>query len=310
MGNIVNTVKRFSGNNADAISFRRCSYLSNGTPKLDKCTCGDNDSLVTGKTASAINGSINGCEAFYKELDNEEIHLTTGSTSRSGCLGDIDFTLSITHTESPGGGDGVSQERETQNEIIHTDAREHVGVNHSDSAGLICNWTADRMSHDLEDGSTKNPRNLMAVISEGIFSTVPEENCCTNPVAAGDLENSPAMDTHKSKELRLHRVSPTNNLFDRDAYEKLTDSVNLGYKSIPQASVNDEMVPNEDITRDVRGCESTPKASLKRRANRKRNNRKASTHMMVPNENIGTLVPLDVKYPETVSFKLCSLHLK
>ena len=65
MGNIVNTVKRFSSNDATAIPVQRCSNLSIGTSSLDECTCIGNGISVTGETALASKGgSINGCKDF------------------------------------------------------------------------------------------------------------------------------------------------------------------------------------------------------------------------------------------------------
>lgn len=298
MGNIVNTVRRFSRNSADAVPFRRYSSLSNGTPstrRLDKCTC-DKDSSVAGKTASPVNNGANGCESVFKEVDNETMGLTTCSSSRSGC-----FTPSGAHTE-PSGGDEANKRQRKSHETIHTDAIEHGSVSRPDSAGLICNRTAHRMLHNLENGSTQNIRRLTAVISEDHFSTVsPEENYSTDSMVAEGVIKNPARDTHKFKELRLHSVSPGSNLFDRDAYEKLIDDdLYIGFKSIPEASVNRETVPFEDSAvcdpLDVRGSESSPKASSKGRAKRKRTNPKASAKIIVPSVNVGTSASLDVKY--------------
>lgn len=61
------------------------------------------------------------------------------------------------------------------------------------------------------------------------------------------------------------------------------------------------MIPNEDRAvsgpLDVRGCESTPKALLRRRAERKITNGKASIQAIVPT---GTSASPDVKHPKMV----------
>ncbi|KAL5214664.1 hypothetical protein ABZP36_003816 [Zizania latifolia] len=303
MGNVVNTVKRLSGKNADAIPFWRCSYLPNGTPRLDKCTCGDNDSSVMEQSASAINGGINGHGTFYKEVGNEELHLAADSTSKSEGLGDINcFTLPIAHMD-PSGGDEANKNSETQNGTIHTDSRKNGDANNSYYAVLICNRTAGHMSHKLDDESTKKSGSLTAVVPEVFVSTVsPEKRFCANHKAAEDLENTPAMDTHMSKRSRLHRISPSYSLFDHEVCDELIDGAcNLGRKSTPEDSVHNEMAPNE-VTPPyaLRGCESTPNASLKRRVNRKRTNHEASHQTTAPNENTGALVPSDAKCLETV----------
>uniref|UniRef100_A0ACD5UWV2 Uncharacterized protein n=2 Tax=Avena sativa TaxID=4498 RepID=A0ACD5UWV2_AVESA len=305
MGNIiVNTVRRFSRNNADAVPFRRYSSLSNGTPstrRLDKCTC-DKDSSVTRKHAYAINTGANGCKSVCKEVDNETMDLTTCNSSRSGC-----FTLSIAHTE-PCGGDEANKGQGKPKGTIQTDAVGHGSVSRLDSADLICNISADRMPHNLENESAKI-RSLTDVISEDHITVSPKENYSTDPVVAEGVIRSPARDTHKYNELRLCSVSPGSTLFGRDAYEKLIDDdFNIGSKSIPKASGNREMVSFEDRAvcgpLDVRGSKSIPKASLKRRAKRKRTSHKASTKMMVPTENPETLASPDVKYPEMVQSPL------
>ncbi|XP_044457229.1 uncharacterized protein [Triticum aestivum] len=123
-------------------------------------------------------------------------------------------------------------------------------------------------------------RRLVNVISEGLSSTVsPKENCSTDAVVAKGLERGPARDTHKSKELRPHSVPSENNLFHCDAYEKL---------------INDRAVSGP---LDARGCESTPKALLRRQAERQITNEKASIQAMVPT---GTSASPDVKDPKTV----------
>lgn len=148
----------------------------------------------------------------------------------------------------------------------------------------------------------------MNVISEGLSSTVsPKENCSTDAVVAKGSERGPARYTHKSKELRPHSVPSGNNLFHSDAYEKLINGeLNLGCRSIPEASEDYKMIPNEDRAvsgpLDVRGCESTPKALLRRRAERKITNGKASIQAIVPT---GTSASPDVKHPKMVSFELC-----
>lgn len=146
-------------------------------------------------------------------------------------------------------------------------------------------------------------RRLMNVISEGLSSTVsPKENCSTDAVVAKGSERGPARYTHKSKELRPQSVPSGNNLFHSDAYEKLINGeLNLGCRSIPEASEDYKMIPNEDRAvsgpLDVRGCESTPKALLRRRAERKITNGKASIQAIVPT---GTSASPDVKHPKMV----------
>jgi hypothetical protein len=250
------------------------------------------------------------CISVCKEVDNETMGLTTCSSSRSGC-----FTLSIAHTE-PCGGDEANKCQGKPNETMHTDAVEHRSVSRPDSAGSICNCTADRMPHNLENGCTKKTRRLTAVISEDHFSAVSsEENYSTDSVVAESVIKNPGRDTHKYQELRLHSVSPGSSLFDRNAYEKLIDGdLNTCLTSIPEASGNREMVPFEERAvcgpLDVRGSESSLKASLKRRAKRKRTNRKASAKIMIPTGNVRTLASPDLKYPEVVSFKLCISKVK
>uniref|UniRef100_A0A0E0DCR3 Uncharacterized protein n=1 Tax=Oryza meridionalis TaxID=40149 RepID=A0A0E0DCR3_9ORYZ len=272
MGNIVNTVNKFSGNNADGVPFRRCSYLPNST-------CDENGSSVTGKSASAINGSINGHGTLYKDVGNEEIHLATDSTSKPGCRGDTNHC--------------TNKERETRNVIVHTDSRQNGDATNSDNAVLICNQTAGHMSYGLDGESNRSSGSLAAVVSEVLVSKAPlEKRCRTNLEETGDLENTP--NAHVSKRSRLHRVSPANSLFDREACDDLIDSAhNLDCSRTPNASVHDETVPNEDKTPtslDVRGCEGTPRASLKRRVNKKRTKREASYPTTPLNGKTGALV--------------------
>ncbi|KAM0882592.1 hypothetical protein ACQ4PT_032201 [Festuca glaucescens] len=302
MGNIVNTVMGFSRNNTAGVPFRRYSSLSNGTPstpRSDKCTCDKGSSMIR-ETASAINTRANGYKSACKEVDNETMVLTTCSSSKSGC-----FTLPMDHTE-PTGGDEANKGHGKPNETIHTDAVEHRSVSRPDSAGLICNRAADGMPHNLENGSAKKTRRLTTVISADHLSRVsPKENYSTDSVVAEGVTKGPARNTHKYKELRLRSVSPESSLFDHDAHEKLIDDdLNIGFESIPEASGNREMVLSEDRAvcgpLDVRGSESSPKASLKRRAKRKIPNCKASGKIIVPTGNVGTLASPDVKHPEMV----------
>uniref|UniRef100_A0A0E0KP97 Uncharacterized protein n=1 Tax=Oryza punctata TaxID=4537 RepID=A0A0E0KP97_ORYPU len=275
MGNIVNTVNKFSGNNADAIPFRRCSYLPNST-------CGDNGSSVTGKSASAINGSINGHGTFYKDVGNEEIQLATDSTSKPGCRGDTNHC--------------TNKERETHTVTARTNSRQNGNATNSDNVVLICNETAGDMSYGLDGASNRSSGSLAVVVSEVLVSKAPlEKRCRANHEETGDLENTP--NAHVSKGSRLHRVSPANSLFDREACDDFIDSAhNLDCSSTPNASVHDEMVPNEDKTLraslDVRGCESTPRASLKRPVNKKRTKQEASHPTTPLNGNTGALVAI------------------
>uniref|UniRef100_A0A0E0GZD0 Uncharacterized protein n=1 Tax=Oryza nivara TaxID=4536 RepID=A0A0E0GZD0_ORYNI len=276
MGNIVNTVNKFLGNNADGVPFRRCSYLPNST-------CDENGSSVTRKSASAINGSINGHGTLYKDVGNEEMHLATDSTSKPGCRGDTNHC--------------TNKERETRNVIVHTDSRQNGDATNSDNAVLICNQTAGHMSYGLDGESNRSSGSLVAVVSEVLVSKAPlEKRCRTNLQETGDLENTP--NAHVSKRSRLHRVSPANSLFDREACDDLIDSAhNLDCSRTPNASVHDETVPNEDKTPctslDVRGCEGTPRASLKRRVIKKRTKREASYPTTPLNGNTGALVVIE-----------------
>ncbi|KAF2933470.1 hypothetical protein DAI22_04g085400 [Oryza sativa Japonica Group] len=276
MGNIVNTVNKFSGNNADGVPFRRCSYLPNST-------CDENGSSVTRKSASATNGSINGHGTLYKDVGNEEMHLATDSTSKPGCRGDTNHC--------------TNKERETRNVIVHTDSRQNGDATNSGNAVLICNQTAGHMSYGLDGESNRSSGSLAAVVSEVLVSKAPlEKRCRTNLQETGDLENTP--NAHVSKRSRLHRVSPANSLFDREACDDLIDSAhNLDCSRTPNASVHDETVPNEDKTPctslDVRGCEGTPRASLKRRVNKKRTKREASYPTTPLNGNTGALVVIE-----------------
>ncbi|KAL6650540.1 hypothetical protein ACP70R_009465 [Stipagrostis hirtigluma subsp. patula] len=278
MGNIVNTVKRLSSSYAGAIPLQRCSYLPSNTSSLDKCPC-VNDTSVIGSIASATKGSIIGSEAFSKEVGNEEIHPCTGSTSGTGCLGDINCSALPMADTDPAVHDEANREIETQNGTTHTDAREHGCFDHSDKSGLIYNQIADHTFQSLEDESTQTPRSLTLEISGDILNKVaPEENCSTNPDAANDLENGPAIDTRKSKELSLYGVSPADSFFDRNISQELIGSVlNFGCGSTPEASLKvarhkkrmqkGDIVPIEIMpacaTSYDRSSGSNPKASLK-----------------------------------------------
>ncbi|RLM74881.1 hypothetical protein C2845_PM15G04720 [Panicum miliaceum] len=314
MGNVINTVKRFSSNDATAIPVQRCSDLSIGTSELDKCTCIGNGISVTRETASASKeGSINGCKDFC-EVANEEMRMTPGSTSTKGCLGDIDLlTPPMVHTRSSRSDDG-NNERETPNGTVHTDARELGCVDHSEKSGLIYSQTAGHMFHNLEDENTETPRNLMLDISKDSLCKVsPEGNSFRNPKLADAVESSPAADAHKGKELILHRVSPADGLFDRNVCEELADGApDSCYKSNAEVSLdgqrheqstqhkslNYDVVPIEVIAACANLDVSSSKSSLKGRAKRKRIT-KASSQMLVSKENTGTLIPSDLICVET-----------
>uniref|UniRef100_A0A0D9W3L7 Uncharacterized protein n=1 Tax=Leersia perrieri TaxID=77586 RepID=A0A0D9W3L7_9ORYZ len=257
MGNIVNTIKKFSGNNADNVPVERCSCLPSRIPRLDKCTCDKNGSSVTGKSASAINGSINRHGTFYKEVGNEEMHLATDHTSKSGCRGDTSHC--------------INKERQTQKETICTDSRRNGDATDSKNVVVICNQISGHMSYELDNESNRTPGSLAALVSEVLVSKVSLEKRCMNHEEAGDLESTPARNTRGRKRSRQHRACAANSLFDREDCADLIDSApNLDCSCTPNALVHDEKVQNEDKTPcaslDVRGCESTPKASLKRRA--------------------------------------------
>ncbi|CAN6234661.1 unnamed protein product [Urochloa humidicola] len=305
MGNIVNTVKRFSSNDATAIPVRRCSDLSIGTSRLEKCTCIGDGISVTGETASASKGgSINGCKDFLEEVADEGMHMTPGSTSTKGCLGDINLlTLSMVHTR-PSGCDEGYKERKTPNGTVQTDARELGCVDHSEKFGLI-----GHMSHSLEYESTETPRTSMLDISkDSLWKVSADGNSFINPNLADDVENSPDTDTHSGKELILHSVSPADGLSDCNVCEGLADgALDSCYKSsgevslegqrhekiTPHKSLNYDAVPIEVITASANLDVNNPKSSLKGRAKRKRTTT-ASSQMLVPKENTGNIVPSDL----------------
>jgi len=321
MGNIVNTVKRFSSNDATAIPVQRCSNLSIGTSSLDECTCIGNGISVTGETALASKGgSINGCKDFC-EVTNEEMHMTPGSTSTKGCLGDIDLlTPPMVHTR-PSGSDEGNNERETPNGTAHNDARELGCVDHSENSGLIYSQSAGHMFHNLEGGSTGTPRSLMLDISkESLCKVSPEGNSFRNPKLAGAVESSPAADAHKDKELILNRVSPADGLFDSNVCEELANgALDSCYKcsaevsfdgqrheqSTQHKSVNYDVVPIEVIAACANLDGSNPNSSLKGRAKRKRIT-KVSSQMLVPKKNTRILVPSGLICVGTVSSLLCT----
>ncbi|OEL16763.1 hypothetical protein BAE44_0022218, partial [Dichanthelium oligosanthes] len=295
--------------------------LSIVTSRLDKCSCIGNGISVTGETASASKGgSINGCKALCEEVANEGMHITPGSTSTKGCLGDIDlFALPMVHTR-PSGSDEGNKERETPNVTVHTDARELGCVDHSENSDLIYSQTAGHTFHSLEDESVVTPRSLMLDISKDYFSKGSSEgNSFSNPNLADDVENSSATDAHRGKELILHRVSPADGLFDCNVCEELADGaldscckssaeVSLEgqrhEKRTQQNPLNYDVVPIEVIKAcgnlDIIGSKSKHKSSLKGRGRRKRRKRttKASSQMLVPKESAETLVPLDLICPE------------
>ncbi|CAL5032844.1 unnamed protein product [Urochloa decumbens] len=310
MGNIVNTVKRFSSNDATAIPVRRCSDLLIGTSRLEKCTCIGNDISVTGETASASNGgSINGCKDFLEGVADEGMHMTPGSTLTKGCFGDINL-LSLPMVDTrPSGSDEGYKEREIPNGFVQTDARELGCVDHSEKSGLIYSQTAGHMSHSLEDESTKTPRTSMLDISkDSLCKVYADRNSFINPNLADDVQNSPDTDTHRGKELILHSVSPTDGLFDCNVCEGLADgALDSCYKSsvevslegqrhekrTPHKSLNYDVVPIEAIKASANLDVSKVKSSLKGRAKRKRTT-KASSKMLVPKENTGNIVPSDL----------------
>ncbi|KAG8044529.1 hypothetical protein GUJ93_ZPchr0061g33655 [Zizania palustris] len=268
MGNVVDTVKRLSGNNSDATM--RCSYLPNGTPRLDKCTCGDNDSSVMEESASAINGGING--GNNSDATMRCSYLPNGTPRLDKCTC---------------GDDGNSVREESASAI-------NGGIN---GHGTFYKEVDNEELHLAADNTSKS-EDLGDINCTGS----PEKRFCSNHKATEDLENAPAMDTHMSKRSRLHRISPSYSLFDHEVCDKLIDGAcNLGRKSTPEASVHNEMAPNE-VTPPyaLRGCESTPTASFKRRVNRKRTNHEASHQTTALNENTGALVPSDAKCLEMV----------
>ena len=109
---------------------------------------------------------------------------------------------------------------------------------------------------------------------------------------------------------------------DHNVFEELVDdALGSGYKISSEVAsqgqrrertqnkmLSDSIVPIKSTAActasDIRGMESTPKTSSKRRAIRKRTTVKASHQILAPKENIGISVPSDVTCVETVSFKL------
>lgn len=299
MGNIINTVKRFSNNSAVDIPFRRCYKVPIGISRLNKCTCIGND--------SSTKGSTDGCEGFQKEVGNDGMHLTTSITSGRGCSHDINFfTLSTAHTEQSGS-DEANKNRETQKETINTGCRELGFDEYFEKAGLIYSQTADDMLDSLEDENTKTPTGLMT--SNDFLNKVSSEgNYAKNPQLTDELENSTSIDTHESKQLRMHRVSRVDSLSGRNVCEELVDGVpSSGYKISSEVLsegqihertqhklLSDGIVPIEATTACtlyVRGIKSTPKTSLKSQAIRKRTTTKASNQMLVPKERIRISAP-------------------
>ncbi|CAN6242133.1 unnamed protein product [Urochloa humidicola] len=330
MGNIINTVKRFSSNDATSIPVQRCSDLSNGKSRLEKCTCIGNGISLTGETASASRGgSINGCKDFCEKVANEVMHMTSGSTSIKGCLGDIHLiTLPMVHTRQSGS-DESYKESENPNGTVQTDARELGCVDRSEKSGLICNQTIGHMFRSLEDETTETPRSSMLDISKDSLCKVSaEENSFVNPNLADDVRNSPATDTHRGKELVLHRVSPADALSDCNVCEELADgALDSCYKSSVEVSLegqrhekrthhkplNYDVVPIEVIAASPKSSlkgrakrKRTPKSSLKGQAKQKRTT-KASSQMLVPKENTGTIVPSDMICPEIPTGPLVEL---
>uniref|UniRef100_J3LWW2 Uncharacterized protein n=1 Tax=Oryza brachyantha TaxID=4533 RepID=J3LWW2_ORYBR len=290
MGNVVNTVKKLSGNNADAIPLQRCSCLPNRIPRLDKYTFDENGSSVTRKSTSAINNPING----HTEVVNEEMHLATDCTSKLECNGDT----------------CTNKERETQNETNHTDLRQNMDTkdaNNSDNVVLICNQTAGHISYELGGESNRSSGSLAGVNSEVLVSKAPpEKRLCTGHEEAGDLESTP--NTRVRKRSRLSRVSPANNLFDHEASDDfICRGHNLDCSHTP--NLHDEMVPNEDkipcASLDVSGCENTPKTSSKRRVNKKRTKHESSNQTTELYGNTGALVVIQIPLTRTKAKALC-----
>lgn len=309
MGNIINIVKRFSNNNDVHIPFRGCCYLPIGVSRLNKYTCIDNDSSLTGKIDSSTKGSTDGCDGFH-EVGNDGMHLTTTSIiSGRECSRGINFvTLSTAHREQSVS-DEAKKDSENQNETINTGSRQLGFDEYFEKAGLIYSQTTDHMIHSLKDENTKTPTGLM--ISSNFINEVSSEgNYSKNPELTDELEdNSPTIDTHEIRELRMHRVSCVSSLSGRNVCEELVDGLpSSGYKISTEVASeghrhvrthhklsSDGIVPIEAITActtsDFRGIKSTPKTSLKRQATQKRTTTKASNQMLVPKEEIRISVP-------------------
>ncbi|KAF8780721.1 hypothetical protein HU200_001327 [Digitaria exilis] len=320
MGNIVDSIKRFSSNDTTAIPVRRCSDLSIGISRLDRCTCIGNGISMTGETVSASKGgSINGCKDFCEEVTNEGMHMTPGSTSTKECLGDIDLlTIPMVHARPSRSGES-NKERGTPNETFH--GRKLGCVGHSEKSGLINSQTAGHMFHSLEDESTGTPRSLMLDISKDSLCKVSAEG---NTNLADIVENSPAADAHRGKELVLNRISAADGLLDRNVGEDLADdALDSCYKSSTEVSLggprHEQRTQNESLNYGVVPIEviaasasldvSNRKSPLKGRAKRKsitktsrRAKRKSITktpsQTLVPKENTGTSVPSDLIFLE------------
>ncbi|TVU13767.1 hypothetical protein EJB05_37193 [Eragrostis curvula] len=288
MGNILNTVKRFSKNYSGAIPFQGCSNLPIEASRLNKRTCVDSDGSVTVKNDSVTKGTIDGCECFDKKVGNDGFRLTTGITSR----GNIEQS----------GSAEADKNRGTQNETVDTVAKELGFDECSEKACLIYSQTADNMVHNLKDESTKIPTSLM--ISNDSVNKV----CSRNPKLANELETSASMDRHKRKNFRLQRVSPADGLSGSSVSDEQVDVLSFGCKSSLVAAfeeqrhdrtqhkwLSDDTAPIETLTAcatfDFRGLEGTSKTSLKRRTIQKTITTKASNQVLVSKENIRTSVP-------------------
>ncbi|KAF8765965.1 hypothetical protein HU200_008006 [Digitaria exilis] len=307
MGNIVDTIKRFSSNDTTATPVERCSDFSIGTSRLDRCTCIGNGISVAGETVSAPKGgSINGFKNFCEEVTNEGMHMTPGSSSTKGCLGDIDLlNIPMVHARPSRSGEG-NKERETPNETFHR--RELGCVGHSEKSVLINSQTAGYMFHSLEDESTGTPRSLMIDISKDYLYKVSAEG---NTNLADNVANSPAADAHRGKELIVNRISAADGLLDRNVGEELADDaldscykrsteVSLGGQRHEQRTHNESLnygVPNEVIAASASLDVSNHKSPLKGRAKRKsitKSSRRAkrksitktSSQTLVPKEEI------------------------
>lgn len=162
IGSLLNNAKSSSGDNADA--FQKCSYLSNETPRFEEYNC---DSDISTKEYAAASDDGSKGSAVCKEVDNVEIDLIVGSTSKERHHVDIDLNLSLALTEECTN-DETYKEAGNQNDIMHPDAREQEAGSHLFNSNLIYNRFTDHMSSDLENGNA-NARSSVDLGSKYFF---------------------------------------------------------------------------------------------------------------------------------------------
>uniref|UniRef100_A0A0A9GIP9 SANTA domain-containing protein n=1 Tax=Arundo donax TaxID=35708 RepID=A0A0A9GIP9_ARUDO len=94
IGNPLRNATSYSGNDADV--FPDSSLLSNGTPRFEEYTY--DDDIPTTEKAAALNDESERYAAVCNEVDNMEMDLIAGSTSRERGHGGIDTNVSLTPT--------------------------------------------------------------------------------------------------------------------------------------------------------------------------------------------------------------------